>query len=93
MLFNQQHKNIFSVQFFLLAQRQANKLKVPLSNFYTAHVDVGPTLTLRFAPIAKYKRYNVLPKFVNRSHAIFTDLMKLDNTTEWSCTALYTIAQ
>ena len=51
---------------------------VSLSNFYTAHVDVGPTLTLRSTSNANYKRYNGLPKTVNRSHAIFTDLMKPD---------------
>ena len=60
--------------------------------FYTAHVYVGPTLTLRFAPNANYKPYKGLPTLVNRSHAIITDLMKPDNTTEWSFAALYTIA-
>ena len=45
--------------------------------FDTAHVDVGPTLTLRFAPNANYKRYKGLPTLVNRSHAIFTDLMNV----------------
>ena len=38
--------------------------------FDTAHVDVGPTLTLRFAPNANYKRYKGLPTLVNRSHPI-----------------------
>ena len=40
---------------------------VSLLNFHTDHVDVGPTLTKRFAPNANYKRYNDLPTLVNFS--------------------------
>ena len=88
MLFNQRNKkHVFGAILFV-----GPPIK-PTKNFYTAHADVGPTLTLRFPPNANYKRYNGLPTSVNRSHAIFTDLMKPDNTTERSCAALYTIAQ
>ena len=76
---------------FCWSTNKANKMKGIASNFYTTHDDVGPTLTVRFATNANYKRYNGLQILVSRSHAIFIDLMKPNNTTEWSCAALCTI--
>ena len=89
-LTNEIKKN-WSAILFVGPPIKPRKWKVSLSNFYTAHVDLGPTMTLRFAPNANYKRYNDMPTLVNRSHAIFTDLVKPDNTKEWSCAALNTI--
>ena len=45
--FNERTKNIYYVQFFLLALRSRNANKI--RGFHTEHVDVGPTLTIRFA--------------------------------------------
>ena len=56
MLFNQRNKkHFFGTILFVGPTIKLTKQRVSLSNFYTSNVDVGPTLTIRSAPNAKYK--------------------------------------